>query len=377
MSAGNVIPEDDARWMNAALALGRRGLGRAAPNPSVGALVVADGRVVGRGVTHPGGRPHAERLALAEAGAAAAGATLYVTLEPCSHHGVTPPCAEAIVEARVARVVSALEDPDPRVAGRGHALLQHAGIETVVGIGAHAAHRDHLGHIQRVRLGRPMVTLKIARTADGYAAGDAYDARLAITGEIANTRVQVLRSMHDAFMVGAGTALTDDPLLTVRLPGAPMKPLRVVLDSGLRLEPSSRLSATAKDWPTLALTGQSAPEHREATLRARGVDVLRVSDVGAGRLDLKAALAALAERGVTRVFSEGGPQLGSSLIREDLVDEVLLFTAPKPLGRPGLPALDPAAMRALGDSARFSITEISLYEPDVLRRWERRQAPRR
>ena len=211
---------EDERFMAAALAFGRRNLGLCAPNPSVGALIVRDGVVVGRGVTSPGGRPHAERKALAEAGEGAAGATLYVTLEPCSHHGRTPPCAEAIVAAGVARVVSAIEDPDPRVAGRGHALLREAGVEVVVGIGAAQAHRDHLGHILRVTAGRPMVTLKLARTADGFAAGDEHDPRLAITGEAANLRVQVMRAMHDAIMVGVGTALGDDPLLTVRLPGA-------------------------------------------------------------------------------------------------------------------------------------------------------------
>ena len=306
-----------------------------------------DGIVVGRGVTQPGGRPHAERRALDEAGAEARGATLYVTLEPCAHHGVTPPCAEAIVAAGVARVVSALDDPDPRVAGSGHALLRDAGIEVVVGVGAKAARRDHLGHILRVTKGRPMVTLKLARTADGFAAGDEHDGRLAITGEIANLRVQVMRSMHDAIMVGVGTAMTDDPLLTVRLPGLDQKPLRVVLDSRLRLPETSRLCATAGQFPTVVLTTRAAPAAREAVLRARGVEVVRVGADPHGHVDLGEALGWLAQKGVTRVFSEGGPSVGAKLIDLGLADEVVLLTATKPLGREGLPALAPEAYRTL------------------------------
>ena len=212
-----------------------------------------------------GDHPHAERNAIDEAGPAAAGATLYVTLEPCFHHGRAAPCAQAIVAAGIARVVSAIEDPDERVAGRGHALLREAGVEVIVGVGAHEARRDHRGHILRVTQGRPMVTLKLARTADGYAAGDEYDPRLAITGEAANLRVQVMRSMHDAIMIGIGTALGDDPLLTVRLPGAEVyKPLRVVLDAHLRLPPRSRLGATARDFPTLAIATDAAPVRARA-----------------------------------------------------------------------------------------------------------------
>ncbi len=367
------MSDDDARWMAAALALGRRGLGLTAPNPSVGAILVKEGRVVGRGVTQPGGRPHAERRALDEAGEAARGATLYVTLEPCSHCGATPPCADAIIAAGVGRVVSALEDPNPLVAGQGHARLRAAGIETLIGVGAEAARRDHLGHIRRIRFGRPMVTLKLARTADGYAAGDVYDARLAITSAVANHRVQVLRSMHDAIMIGAGTALIDDPLLTVRLPGLTQKPLRIVLDSRLRLPVASRLCATAKDHPSLVLTTADAPTDREAALTLRGVEVVRVGADPRGQVDLRPALAKLAERGVTRILSEGGPFVGSALIRFALADEVLLFTAAKPLGREGLPALDAPALAALDDPERFIFAEIARFDPDVLRRWQRRE----
>jgi diaminohydroxyphosphoribosylaminopyrimidine deaminase/5-amino-6-(5-phosphoribosylamino)uracil reductase len=362
----------DERFMAAALSLGRRGLGRVAPNPAVGALIVREDVVVGRGVTSPGGRPHAERNALDEAGPLAKGATLYVTLEPCAHQGRGAPCAAAIVEAGLARVVSAMEDPDPRTAGQGHALLRQAGIEVVVGLGAAKARRDHLGHILRVTEGRPAVTLKLAQTADGYAAGARNDPRLTITGEAANGRVQILRAMYEAIMIGIGTALGDDPLLTVRYPGAGgVKPLRVVLDAHLRLPPRSRLGATARDYPTLAIAGPSASVEAAAALTGIGVEVVRVDADGAGRLDLAAALRILAGRGVTRVFSEGGPTIGSALIARRLADETLLFTAPKPLGRPGLPALDPAARRRLEDRSLYGAPMSAHFGVDDLRSYQR------
>ncbi len=363
---------EDERWMAAALAFGRRNLGACAPNPCVGALIVREGILVGRGVTSPGGRPHGERNAIDQAGPAAAGATLYVTLEPCFHQGRAPPCAPAIVEAGIARVVSAIEDPDPRVAGCGHRRLRAAGVGVVGGGGAGQARRDHLGHILRVTLGRPMVTLKLARTADGYAAGSEHDPRLAITGEAANLRVQIMRSMHDAIMIGAGTALADDPLLTVRLPGASSKPLRVVLDAGLLMSPGSRLGATARDFPTLALATQAAPTERARALEAAGVEVERVASDEAGRIDLLNALGALSRRGVTRVFSEGGPSVGAALIARGLADEVALFTARRPLGRPGLAALDGGALEALQDGARYAEAEVRRFGEDEMRCFERR-----
>src|SRR5271165_1670449 len=237
---------NDARFMALALALGRRGLGQTWPNPSVGAVVVRqEGDVpiiVGRGVTCAGGRPHAETEALARAGFAARGSTLYVTLEPCSHHGKTPPCADAIVQAGVARVVSALEDPNPEVAGRGHAKLRAAGIAVDVGVGAEEARRAHAGHIRRVVDGRPHVTLKLAVSADGKA-GLAGRRPTTITGEAAHARVHLMRATHDAILVGIGTVMADDPLLTCRLPGMKVgSPIRVVLDAGLRTPAASRLA---------------------------------------------------------------------------------------------------------------------------------------
>ena len=364
-------PAEDLRWMNAALNLGERSLGLAAPNPSVGAILIKDGAVVGRGVTAPGGRPHAEPIAIAEAGEAARGATLYVTLEPCSHAGKSPPCAEAIVAAGIARVVSAMEDPNPEVAGQGHARLRAAGNAVTVGPGSQQARRDHRGHIMKVTAGRPCVTLKLAETADGFASGGRHDARLRITGQIANLRVQIMRSTHEAIMVGVETALADDPAMTVRLPGLKRKPWRVVLDTHLRLPAGSRLARSARDLPTLAICGPEAPQEAAAQLTGLGVAVERIGLDGEGHVDLGQALRALARRSVTRVFSEGGPRIAARLIALGLVDDVVIITAEKPLGLPGLPALGEEARAALVDPARYRPVDSAVYGSDHLRRWER------
>ena len=344
----------DVRFMRAALAYGRRNLGLTAPNPAVGALAVKDGVIVGRGATAPGGRPHAETEALADAGTAAQGATLYVTLEPCSHHGKTAPCADAIIAAGVERVVSALDDPDPRVRGSGHARLRAAGIAVTTGVCADEARRANLGHILRITAGRPAVTLKLAETAEGFAAGGRHDPRLAIPGEAANARVRAQRATHDAIMVGIGTARADDPLMTVRLAGLERRPLRVVLDTHLQLSPQARLAATARDAPVLVIAGADAPASAEAVLRAAGVDVARAAVGAGGHVDPGAALRLLAARGVTRVFSEGGPRVAGALIAQGLADEVFIYTSARPFGREGLPALDAAARARLADAQHFT-----------------------
>jgi diaminohydroxyphosphoribosylaminopyrimidine deaminase / 5-amino-6-(5-phosphoribosylamino)uracil reductase len=364
-------PDEDLRWMEAALNLGSRSLGLAAPNPAVGAILVRDRAIVGRGVTAPGGRPHAERIAIDQARAAARGATLYVTLEPCSHFGVSPPCVDAVIAAGVARVVSAMEDPNPLVGGQGHARLKAAGIAVSVGAGAAQARRDHLGHILKVTAGRPCVTLKLAETADGFASGGSNDARLRITGPIADLRVQIMRSTHEAIMVGIETALADDPALTVRLPGVDRKPLRVVLDTRLRLPERSRLAATAADIPTLVLAGTAAPDEAARRLEGLGVMIERVPADADGRVDLHQALRTLAARGITRVFSEGGPKVAARLIALKLADAIALITADKPLGRPGVAALDAEARAALLDDTSYRRVETFAYGPDTMRLWER------
>jgi diaminohydroxyphosphoribosylaminopyrimidine deaminase/5-amino-6-(5-phosphoribosylamino)uracil reductase len=364
----------DARFMAHALTLGRRGLGQTWPNPSVGAVVVRyDGGhpvIIGRGVTRPGGRPHAETEALRHAGAAARGATMYVTLEPCSHHGKTPPCADAIIAAGIVRVVSALEDPNPEVAGQGHARLRAAGIAVDFGVGADEARRTHAGHIRRIRDGRPHVMLKLAVSADGKA-GLPGRRPVALTGEVAQARVHLMRAQSDAIMIGIGTALADDPSLTCRLPGMKKRsPVRVVLDTQLRLPVSSNLVKTARETPVWVIAGHAAAGDKEAQLRAHGVEVVRVDEI-ARKIDLRAALAALAGRKITRLMVEGGPVLAAELVKADLVDEAALFRAPKRLGE-GIDALEGLPLTALTQSPRLVAHAIETIGADQVELFERR-----
>jgi len=357
------IPQDaaltqsnDIRFMTLALTLGRRGLGRTRPNPAVGAVIVKDGVIVGRGWTQPGGRPHAEVEALRRAGAAAPGATMYVTLEPCSHHGKSPPCADAVIAAGIARVVSALEDPNSEVAGAGHARLRAAGIAVDVGVGAEEARHDHAGHIRRMCDGRPQIMLKLAISADGKAAA-AGRRPVAITGEAVRDRVHLLRAQSDAIMIGSGTALADDPLLTCRLPGMEKRsPVRVVLDSALRLPLDSRLVETARETPVWVIAGPDAPGVAEEALRAKGVEVLRVAAAGKA-IDLAAALKLLAGRGITRLMVEGGPTLAAALLAADLIDEAILFQSAKVVGEGGIEALGKPAAAALTQQLKPVSTE--------------------
>lgn len=361
----------DLRFMQLALTLGRRGLGNAWPNPAVGAVVVKDGVVLGRGWTQAGGRPHAETEALRRAGAAARGATLYVTLEPCSHFGRTPPCADAIVAAGIARVVSALGDPNPKVAGDGYAKLRAAGIAVTEGLGADEARRDHAGHIRRIRDGRPHITLKLAMSADGKAAL-AGGKPVQITGEETRKRVHLMRAMNDAILIGIGTVLADDPALTCRLPGmANLSPVRVVLDPALRLPPGSQLVATARDIPVWAVCAMDAPSEREVTLSERGVAVIRTQG-GADGLDLVCVLRALADRGITRLMVEGGPTVAASFLRSDLVDEAWLLHGPAAIGADGRDALDGLARDALTASHGFRLAGTDTVGGDRFEHYERR-----
>ena len=347
-------PAADHRLMGLALALGRRRLGRTWPNPAVGAVVAGeDGRILGVAATAPGGRPHAEPVALAMAGEAARGATLYVSLEPCSHHGRTPPCAEAIVAAGPTRVVSAIEDADPRVAGRGHAVLRAAGIVVATGLRAEEAAIDHRGHLMRVRVGRPWLTLKLARTPDGFAGEPG--TRLLVTGEAANARTHLMRAHADAVLVGIGTAASDDPGLDVRLLGlAGRSPVRMVADPRLRLDLAGRLVRTAGERPLWLLCRQDADPDRERRLADAGATVLRCPVRGDG-IDLSAALSRLGDFGLTRILCEGGPVLGEKLAEAGLVDELVLLTGTMPLGRPGLPALGPR-LRALASRRPVAVS---------------------
>lgn len=357
--------------MQLALTLGRRGLGNAWPNPAVGAVVAKDGIVLGRGWTQPGGRPHAETEALQRAGDAARGATLYVTLEPCSHHGRTPPCADAIIAAGIARVVSALGDPNPKVAGDGYARLRAAGIAVTDGLCADEARRDHAGHIRRILDGRPHVMLKLAVSADGKAALPGRKP-VQITGEEARARVHLMRAMNDAILVGIGTVLADDPALTCRLPGMlKASPVRVVLDPALRLPPTSQLVASAIERPVWVIAAADAPSEREELLSERGVGVIRTAR-GDGGLDLPEVLHALSERGITRLIVEGGPSVAASFLRADLVDEAVLLHGPATIGPDGVDALDGLPLDTLTASSGLRLAGTEMIGDDRLERYERR-----
>jgi diaminohydroxyphosphoribosylaminopyrimidine deaminase / 5-amino-6-(5-phosphoribosylamino)uracil reductase len=369
-----INPHQDERFMDLALALGRRGLGNAWPNPAVGAVVVdaAGGApvIVGRGWTQPGGRPHAEVEALRRAGARARGAALYVTLEPCSHHGKTPPCAEAIIAAGVSRVVSAIEDPNPEVAGQGHEFLRAHGVAVEIGLRQEAARRAHAGHFKRVRDHRPHVILKLAVSADGKA-GLAGRKPAPITGEPARARVHLMRAMNDAILIGIGTALADDPQLTCRLPGMEARsPVRVVLDTSLRLPETAALVRAAGSTPLWVVAGPGARQEAEHRLRERGIDVLHCAGA-AGRIDPAAMLRLLAGRGITRLMVEGGPTVAASLLAADLVDEAALFRAPAAIGAGGIDALEAMPLTALTASPRFVSRGIEAVGEDSLETYER------
>jgi diaminohydroxyphosphoribosylaminopyrimidine deaminase / 5-amino-6-(5-phosphoribosylamino)uracil reductase len=361
----------DLRWMRAALALARRGLGMVWPNPAVGCVIVDQGRVVGRGWTQPGGRPHAETEALRRAGAAARGATAYISLEPCCHWGRTPPCAEALIDAGLRRVVVALEDPDSRVAGNGIARLHAAGIAVETGLGAEAAAEINAGFFSRLALGRPLVTLKLATSLDGRIATRIGESRW-ITGPPARERGHWLRATHDAIMVGTGTVLADDPQLTCRLPGLGRRsPVRVVLDRHLRIPPAARVIAEARYIPTWVLTlpPEESPHgssvRREAFLTA-GATVLDVDPDPAGNINLAAALAALAERGLTRLLVEGGARLAAALLQARLVDRLAWIHAPTLIGGDGIPAIAALGLDALAAAPGFERVSIEAVGNDVL-----------
>ena len=306
---------DDARFMDAALNFGRRNMGMAAPNPSVGALLVKTSGsapvIVGRGVTARGGRPHAETEALKMAGASAKGATAYVTLEPCAHQSKTPPCANELIKAQVGRVIIAIEDPNPLVSGNGIRMLRDAGIETIVGIGAAQARIDHAGHFRRVRDGRPHIILKIAVSADGKT-GLAGRRPARISGAVSMAEAHILRATSDAIMVGSGTVLADNPKLDCRLPGMEDRsPIRVVLDGSLRTPLDCALVETAKTRKLIVIAGETAPADKQKALEGRGVEVVRVQVTkDKFRKPLMAdAMTELGKRGITRLLVEGGPML--------------------------------------------------------------------
>jgi len=344
--APSIAVPDDERFMRLALALGRRNLGNTWPNPAVGAVIVKDGIILGRGWTQEGGRPHAETEALRLAKKTAQGATMYVSLEPCSHQGKTPPCADAIIRAGIARVVSAMEDPNPEVSGQGHDRLRAKGIVVDVGIGAEQARRIHVGHVTRLTAGRPHVTLKLAISSDGKA-GLAGRRPAPISGQAARERVFQIRAASDAILVGIGTVLSDDPQLTCRLPGMlERSPVRVVLDEDLRVPLATSVVATVRETPTWVFTSRRASAIAEEILQQKGCKVFRV-DESDGRLDLEQILKNLAEQGITRLLVEGGPTVASSFAAANLVDEAILLRGAKAIGDTGIDPLEGLPLEAL------------------------------
>ncbi len=348
----------DPIFMEIALTLGRRGWGRVWPNPAVGCVLVRDGwRIVGRGWTQPGGYPHAEIEALRRAGRLAAGATAYVTLEPCSHHGRTPPCTDSLIAARVARAIVALTDPDSRVNGQGLARLREAGIEVMLGMGMAEARADHAGFLMRVAEGRPLVTLKLATTLDGHIATYTKESRW-ITGQTARTHAHRMRAEHDAVMVSIETALADDPDLTCRLPGrSDHSPVRIVVDSRLRLPCQAKaLAGKVPTWVLCSAKPQGTPANAHAAerLHARGAEIMPIEVDTTGRPHPPALLKALGARGITRLLVEGGGKLASSLLQYGLVDRLMLFQAPKLMGSDGVPAVASLGLERLSTCPLFT-----------------------
>lgn len=367
---------DDHWHMATALGLARRGQGRVWPNPAVGCVLVqpdeGGGRVVGRGWTQPGGRPHAETEALRRAGPQARGATAYVTLEPCAHRGATGPCAEAMIGAGIARAVVAIEDPYPKVAGKGFAMLREAGIDVTLGVGASEAAEINAGFLLRVDCGRPLVALKAASTLDGRIATASGESQW-ITGEAARRRGHVLRAEADAIMVGIGTALADDPALSCRIEGmAERSPLRIVADSALRTPLDSRLVATAREIPTWIVATEGADPKRREALCAKGVEIVETQADERGRADMKAALQALGDKGLTRVLVEGGGALAASFVRGGLVDRIFWFRTGRLLGADARPSIGDLGIDALSRAPVFSLRNVERLDEDILETWVKR-----
>ncbi|WP_248304699.1 bifunctional diaminohydroxyphosphoribosylaminopyrimidine deaminase/5-amino-6-(5-phosphoribosylamino)uracil reductase RibD [Breoghania sp. L-A4] len=367
--AGAIAPED-ARFMRAALAIGRRTRGLTWPNPAVGAVIVReiDGQpvIVGRGATAPSGRPHAEILALRQAGDAAKGATAYVTLEPCAHWGRSGPCAVALAEHGVRRVVVGASDINPRVKDKGVEILRAAGVEVVMGVLARECHDAHIGHFRRFAERRPQVQLKLAISRDGFI-GRREGSQIHITGPEIQRFVHVMRAEADGILVGLGTVLNDDPDLTCRLEGMEDRsPIRFVLDSTARLPLGSNLVRTAREVPVKLITTPAAPIERTSALMAAGVEIITVAEDEHGRVQVPAALGALAHRGITRLMVEGGGATAGSFVAAGLVDEAYLSFGPVDIGEGGVPPLGPVPLETLTKDPHFELRDQCVLGQDRL-----------
>lgn len=366
-------------YMAMALRLAARGRGRTSPNPMVGAVVVRDGEVVGRGYHRVLGGPHAEVEALREAGAGARGATVYVTLEPCCHHGRTPPCTEALLEAGVARVVAAMQDPNPLVAGQGFATLREAGVDVSVGESESAARHLNRGFVTLVTEQRPWVTLKLAASLDGRIAAAGGDARW-ISSPDSRQRVHRMRGEHDAVLVGAGTQRADDPALTARRADGTIRrrqPRRVVFDGRLTTLPTAQILG-AGGGPTTVVTVEGASEERARQLRDAGAEILRVAATpdALERVDVLAALRGLGNRGIASVLVEGGAQLAAALLSAGLVDELVAFVAPKLIGGDGVPMLGALGVTRVAEAPELDDVRVRRSGGDLVVTGRPRRAPR-
>lgn len=360
----------DRRFMAAAIRLSRRNLGRTATNPSVGTIIVRDDGagplIVGTGVTAVGGRPHAETAALAEAGVLASGATAYVTLEPCAHHGRTPPCANALVAAGIKRVVGSASDPDPRVSGKGYAILRDAGVEVVERVLAEAAAEQMAGYLIRSLRKRPEVILKLALSADGMV-GRKGAGQVSITGDAARREVHLIRAEADAVLIGIGTALEDDPALTVRLPGLEGRsPVRIVLDRHIRLPETAKLVVEADRVPLYIAACAEADPQRKAALERRGVRFIGTETVD-GRVALPELMEDLAALGMASVLVEGGAEVARAFLEEGLVDRIVLFTGPEAIGEGGIVS----PIDAAGIPAGFRKLRETSFGEDRCEEWVR------
>ena len=357
-------PQDDQRWMRAALALARRGEGRTCPNPAVGCVIVRNGCLMGRGWTRPGGRPHAETVALNDAGGTAAGATAYVTLEPCSHHGKTPPCADALISAGISRVVVAITDPDDRVSGQGIERLKAAGITVTTGVLGDEVASFYAAYIRHRLTGLPLVTIKLATSLDGRIAL-ADGTSQWITSAVSRARVHLMRSRTDAIMTSAATVLADNPTLNCRLPGVEgCQPLRVVVSTGLALDPSGNLRQSLDQGPVLHLHSDDLPP-------TDGIEQIRVAAAGNGKPDLSAVMRALGESGITSVMVEAGGRFAASLIREGLVQRLVWMRSAMLIGHDGLPAIADLGLEKLAEGHDFKRVALYPSGPDTVEVLER------
>ena len=354
-------------YMSVALSLGRRGLGKTWPNPSVGCVIVSDDFVVGRGVTGNGGRPHAETKALKQAGDLAKGATVFVTLEPCSHQGQTGSCAKALIEAGVGHVVVAIKDDDPRVNGSGLQMLRSAGIKVTTGVLSEQAKYDHCGFILKTNESRPKVTLKLAASLDGRIATRIGDSQW-ITNERSREVVHLQRASHDAIMVGAGTVRKDNPRLTVRSIARSANPVRVLISDKINLPQESRLFASIKAHPTWIIHGVDAEKETKQVWTGAGAKLLETKSIS-GNISIKSALKNLASEGLTSVYCEGGSRLAACLLSNNLVDELIIFTAGIIIGDDGLSTIASLGVNELKDARRLNLLESVALDGDIMTRW--------